>query len=216
MDLSSYRRRLGHSSAMEAMNAVTKQQTNATFRDSPNFKEVFLNGILTDARVSVEQDETQKQILFRPDTKIYKGDVIDYGGTHWLVNNTYDNDLFPTAFVDFCNEWLRWINAENKMFIYPCVVRGQNFDLQDGKYLVYSENIVEIWCPYNTDTKTIVPTMRFILNGKSYEIKGVDAISNVAFGKGFIHMKATETQMESDDNLNDEIADNRDEGWGSW
>jgi len=216
MDLSSYRRRLQQTSAMESMKAVTKQQTNMTFSDSPNFKEVFLNGTKIDARVSVEQDETQKQILFRPDTKVYKGDVIDFDGTHWLTNNTYDNDIFPTAFVDFCNEWLRWVDTANKNFVYPCVVRGQNFDIQEGKYLIYSEDIVEIWCQYNSDTKFITPKMRFILNGTPYEIKGVDAISNVNLGKGLIHMKAVETQIQADDNIADDIADNRNEGWGNW
>lgn len=216
MDLYKYRRRLKHLSAMEGMADNTKVIINNTFHESPNFKEVFLNGIKLDARVSVEEDQNQKSILFRPDTEVFKGDVVEYDGTHWLVNNTYDNDIYPTVFVDFCNEWLRWIDSTNKTLVYPCVVKGKTFDLNESRYVVYSENIVEITTPYNENTKKIVPKQRFLLNGKAYEIEGVDAISEVAFGKGIVQMKASETFAETLDNVVEQIADNKPNGWGGW
>jgi hypothetical protein len=219
MDMYRYRMRLGQESAMESMKAGTKLIVNQTFHESPTFRTVYLNGIEYDARVSVDNKETVKEILFRPDTVIDKGDVINFDGTHWLVNNTYDNDIYPTCSVELCNEWLRWIDDNNNSFAYPCVVSGKSYDLDDlkeGKYIIYSETTVEIYCQYNTDTKTIKPQTRFIFNGKPYQIDGVDAVSDVAFGKGLIRLKATETLVETDDNIPENIADNRDEGWGNW
>jgi hypothetical protein len=201
---------------MESIAESTKEIIEHTFHESPNYSEVFLNGVKFDARISVEEDEKRKTILFRPDTEIFKGDIIEAEDRHWLVNNTYDNSIYPTAFVDLCNEWLRWTDESGNMLVYPCVVSGKTIDLNEGKYLIYSENVVDILTPYNTDTMKIIPKQRFIFNGKAYQIEGVDAISEVSFGKGIVSMKATETLLEAEDNLDEEIADNNNEGWGDW
>jgi hypothetical protein len=201
---------------MDSMTEGTKDIINHTFHESPNYTEVFLNGIKFDARLSVEEDETRKTILFRPNTTIYKGDIVEANDKHYLINNTYDNDIYPTAFVDFCNEWLRWTNNNGELITYPCVVKGKTYDLNNDKFVIVSENTITISVSYNEDTKNISILQRFILNGKPFEIKGIDFLSDVAFGKGIIHMQATSSLAEVNDDLVDDVADNEGSGWGEW
>lgn len=215
MDLYKYRRRLKKDTAMNGIAESTKQIINNIFHESANYQFVFLNGIKFDARVSVEEDETKLEVLFRPNTEVNKGDIVEINANHWLVENVYTNDIYPTAYVLKCNEWLRW-KVDNVISVYPCVVKSTSISLEEGKYMIHSENLVEIITPYNEDTKKIKPTQRFILNDKAYEIEGTDILSNVIFGKGYITMKATETLQEVDDNFIDDIADNQGSNWGSW
>lgn len=216
MDLYKYRRKLKNSTAMESMTEGTKEIVNNTFHESPNYADVFLNGVKYDARIVIESDETQKKILFRPNTKIYKGDVIEVKDKHYLVNNTYDNEIYPTAYVDFCNEWLRWTDVNGILITYPCVVKGKTYDLNNDKFVVISESTITISVPYNENTKNIPILQRFILNGKPYKIEGIDALSDVAFGKGIIHMQGVQALTEAEDDLVDDVADNKGSGWGDW
>ncbi len=216
MDLYNYRRKLEKSTAMQSMADSTKEIINHTFHESPNYTELFLNGVKYDARLSVEENENRKTVLFRPNTKVYKGDVIEANDKHYLVNNTYDNDIYPTANVDFCNEWLRWTDNNGQLISYPCVVKGKTFDLDNNAFVIVSDTRIEISTPYNEFTKNISMLQRFILNGKPYRIEGIDALTDVAFGKGIIHMQGIQALTEAEDDFVEEVADNQGSGWGDW
>jgi hypothetical protein len=216
MDLYNYRRRLLHDNSMEAMANTTKVIVEKTFREAPNFKVVFLNGYEVDARIDTENDSNQLSILFKPNTKVYKGDIINFDTTHWLVNNTNDNPIYPTAYVDLCNEWLRWIDDLGEAKVYPAVIVNKKYDLNQDKFLILADNILTIRVPYNNDTKKIKQLQRFIINDIPYEIHGIDAISNVNLGKGYIELKAEQSLLEANDNLDTDIADNESSNWGEW
>lgn len=216
MDLYNYRRRLSNDNAMGEMTNTTKAFVENTFHDAPNFKEVFLNGYETDARIDTENDSNQLSILFRPNTKVNKGDIINFDTTHWLVNNTNDNPIFPTAYVDLCNEWLRWIDDSDISKVYPAVVISKKYDLNQDEQIIIAENTLTIRIPYNNDTKKIKHLQRFIINDIPYEIHGIDAISNVNLGIGYIELKAEQSLLEASDDLNTDIANNDGSNWGAW
>ena len=54
------------------------------------------------------------------------------------------------------------------------------------------------------------------LNDTPYEIRGIDAISNVNLGKGFIELKAQQSLLTADDHLDNDIANNEGHNWGAW
>lgn len=218
MDLYKYRRRLANDTAMDAMLDHTKAIVDNTFHEAPNFKEVFLNGIKLEARIDTENDNNQLSILFRPNTQIYKGDIIEIDSKHWLVNNTLDDSIYPTAYVDLCNEWLRWIDENGTSLVYPAVINNKTYGLNqdENEYIIFGENILIIKVQYNNDTKKIKPLTRFIINDLPYEIQGIDAISNVNVGKGFMELKAEQTLLEVTDDLETDVANNEGSGWGEW
>lgn len=216
MEMYNYRRRLANGNAMEEMMNSTMAIVDNAFREAPNFKEVFLNGYKTDTRIDTENDNTQLSILFRPNTEVFKGDIINFDSTHWLVNNTNDNPIYPTAYVDLCNEWLKWNDDEGLSKVYPAVVISKKYDLNQDEQIIIAENTLTIRVSYNNDTKKIKHLQRFIINDTPYEIRGIDAISNVNLGKGFIELKAQQSLLTADDDLDNDIANNEGSNWGAW
>ena len=216
MEMYNYRRRLANGNAMEEMMNSTMAIVDNAFREAPNFKEVFLNGYKTDTRIDTENDNTQLSILFRPNTEVFKGDIINFDSTHWLVNNTNDNPIYPTAYVDLCNEWLKWNDDEGLSKVYPAVVISKKYDLNQDEQIIIAENTITIRVSYNNDTKKIKHLQRFIINDTPYEIRGIDAISNVNLGKGFIELKAQQSLLTADDDLDNDIANNEGSNWGAW
>jgi S-adenosylmethionine:tRNA-ribosyltransferase-isomerase (queuine synthetase) len=216
MDLYNYRRRLSNNTAMDEMTNTTKVIVDKTFHEAPNFKEIFLNGYKTDARINTAKDNNELTILFRPNTKVFKGDIINFDTTHWLVNNTNDNPIYPTAFVSLCNEWLRWIDDTGTTKVYPAVIVTKKYDLNQDEQIIVSENTLTILTPFNNDTKKIKHLQRFIINDIPYEIHGIDAISNVNLGKGYIELKAEQSLVTAEDNLDTDIANNDGSNWGAW
>ena len=69
---------------------------------------------------------------------------------------------------------------------------------------------------FNNDTKKIKHLQRFIINDIPYEIHGIDAISNVNLGKGYIELKAEQSLVTAEDNLDTDIANNDGSNWGAW
>lgn len=216
MDLSNYRRRLSNDTAMEKMANTTKTFVDNDFHDAPNFKEVFLNGYIKDARIDRGKDSNHLSILFRPDTNINKGDIIDFDSTHWLITKTNDNPIFPTAFVDQCNEWLKWNDDDGLIKVYPAVVETKKYDLNQDEQIIIAENTITIQVQYNNDTRKIKQLQRFIINDIPYEIRGIDAISNVNVGKGFIELKAEQSLLTNNDDLDTDLANNEGSNWGAW
>jgi hypothetical protein len=145
---------------------------------------------------------------------------VEFNSTHWLVVDIYDNDIYPTAYVELCNDWLRWKNITGNIVAYPCVAKGQKISLDEGKYenryVVLSENVVTIRVQNNADTKAILPRQRFILHDIPYEVKGIDIITNVLNGKGYIELEAEQSLSEVTDDTENDIADNEDSNWGDW
>jgi hypothetical protein len=218
MDLYKYRRRLDTDSAMNSIENNTKDIVNYTFHESPNFKKVFLNGYEVESRVNLEDDSNEKSIQFRPDTEVNKGDVIEINGTHWLTVKVYDNSIYPTAYVQLCNEWLKWIDETGQTLIYPASIQNKDkrFNLNEDEYVTIAEDMLTLLTPYNKDTQKIKPLQRFIIGDIPYEVHGIDAISNVALGKGYIELKAQHSLIEHNDNFEDDIANNDGSGWGAW
>ena len=220
MDMYNYRRRLSNDNSMEAMKNNTIAFVENTFREAPNFKEVFLNGYKKDARIDSEirkfKSSNHLSVLFRPNTKVYKGDIVEFDTTHWLVKDIVDNPIYPSATVEFCNEWLRWIDDEGLSKVYPAVVISKKYDLNQDEQIIIAENTLTIRVSYNNDTKKIKHLQRFIINDTPYEIRGIDAISNVNLGKGFIELKAQQSLLTADDDLDNDIANNEGSNWGAW
>ena len=222
MDMYNYRRRLSNDNSMEAMKNNTIAFVENTFREAPNFKEVFLNGYKKDARIDseirgrVSKDSNHLSVLFRPNTKVYKGDIVEFDTTHWLVKDIVDNPIYPSATVEFCNEWLRWIDENKEYKTYPAVVSNEKFDLNQDKYIISADNTITICVSYNNDTKKIKNLQRFIFNDLAYEIRGIDALSYVSVGKGYIELKGEQTLSEVNDDLDSDIADNESSNWGAW
>ena len=189
------------------MNSTMAIVDNA-FREAPNFKEVFLNGYKTDTRIDTENDNTQLSHFIQTKTEVFKGDIINFDSTHWLVNNTNDNPIYPTAYVDLLKLWLKWNDDEGLSKVYPAVVISKKYDLNEDEQIIIAENTLTIRVSYNNDTKKIKHLQRFIINDTPYEIRGIDAISNVNLGKGFIELKAQQSLLTADDDLDNDIANN--------
>lgn len=216
MDLDVYKRRLGGTTSSEALFNASIEQTNQLFKDSPMFQVVKLNGVDTDSRVSLEKDSTERQLLLRPQTSVKKGVVATFEGEDWLVVNYIPNKVFPKAKVKLCNALLKWNDGVSTKE-YPCVAKEKTVKLnEDDDFVVTSENEIEVSTPFNNDTKTIAIKQRFLIGSKTYEVIGIDDITNVVNNVGILKLILEVTNTSESDDTIVGVADNdtSNDGWG--
>lgn len=219
MDLNSYRNRVNASDSMDAITGHTKLFINHTFPESPLFAQVMVEGVTLDARIGNDAKSNERQLLFRPDTSIYKGDIVQFQAENWLTLDFIADEIYPKADVRLCNQWLKWRNGNDILVSYPVVVLGKTFELeQDERFMLTPERDLVVLAQYNPSTTELRLQQRFLLEKQSYEIVGIDDLSEVHNEHGIIKIYLELTSLQTTDDVVEEVADNdkTDTGWGNW
>lgn len=215
MDLNVYKRRLGATSSSEALVNASRNQVKALFKDSPLYKIITLDGIPKGVRVNFIK-ENERQLLLQPEDSTNKGAIAIIDGVSWLVKEIIPDLIYPKANLAFCNQIVKWTDS-NGTHQYPAVAKGKGYKLEEEKdFVKVAEGDVVIQIPYNAVTSTIKETQRFIFGGRAYEVTGIDNITNVVGGFGYLDITLELTSIAETDDTTNTIADNTTDtsGWG--
>jgi FtsP/CotA-like multicopper oxidase with cupredoxin domain len=183
---------------------------NQTFSQSPTYVQINVDGTPMDTRVIRTEFPWIKNLLFRPNTKINIGAVVEVGSETWLVSKFEPHPLYPKAEILKCNESLRWKDSNQTFYSHPCVQQSLHREVaytQDALMQTIKYQI-RVFVQLNNDTKTIKIGQRFILGSTAYIVVGIDDVSNVYDGAGLIEIMLEATQSTAGDDMINKIADN--------
>ena len=196
----------------------TKSFINSSFANSPSYRLGKLNG--TDIDFLFESGDNKKDqfgekiFIFRPDTVVYRGDIIQIDSDNFIAFDINDRtSISPRVTGILCDTVLNWKDASGTTYSYPCVTvpyRSVRTIQSDSYTLNLAEGHMFAVVQMNTDTQTIALKQRFILGNQVYEISGIDD-SNYAYnGKGIIYFTVTVSTKDSrfNDDWVNRIADN--------
>jgi hypothetical protein len=219
MDLSKYEKTIGYSSISESHIGSTIQNVNEYINNSPNLATVIVQSVEVECVINNSKKFGEKNILFRPQTKIDVGDYIGYNEETYLTMNTVPSEIYPKAEVKICNKSLKW-NLNSILVEYPCVVSGEVYKedttTEDSLVITHDADLV-VYVQYNSQTTQIKPKQRFVFNGYAFEVDGIDSVSKVFSEKGLIKLELNSVSISDSDNTTDEIADDSsNSGWGGW
>jgi hypothetical protein len=195
--------------------SVTKSSislVNSTFADSPSYGTVTLNGVNKEARINISDDSKELSLLYRPLTLSNVGDFIIFNGVNWLVFSVKNHEVYPKAVAQRCNESLKWKDSTGTIKEYKAVIAsgGTSFGIDDADRIEMNtlEGELRAYVQYNSFTKTIVATQRFIIGSQVYQIKGMDDVTDVINGSGLIRFSLRLTTKSPLDDFVNKVADN--------
>lgn len=198
-------------SPTDTLKQATKLSVNLSIKNSASYKKVLIDGAEYDSRVIIDsKNYTKATILFRPETVVHRGSVVQIEGKNWLATDREENDVYPKLSLSMCNNSLKWMDSSGAQHEAPCVImnpssfsvdESQSFNIPDGAYRALA--------PYTPETQLVDVKQRFIINGKVYEVIGVDNVTNIFDGYGYMVFVIKYTTKTADDNFADRVADNK-------
>lgn len=195
--------------------AVTEVIINRSFADSPSFRVGTLNNNSLDLRVErgkdLKDENNSKTFLFRPNSVVDRGDLIDVDGDNWIViDRNYTNNLLPKADVLLCNEHLNW-DQDGSLISYPCATRQYRplrSIKEDREDINLPSGYLFVLAPHNEDTRKVKLRQRFILGDQAYEVVGVDSTTYVYRDKGVVYFSVSIVPEKDRDDITNRVADN--------
>jgi hypothetical protein len=186
---------------------------NDKFADSPFYANIPINGVNTDVRIVQSDDKIpdNKTLLFKPQTVINRGSYAVIGNYTWMTTDFFDNDIFPKATIWRCNMQLKWKDVNGVLHSYWAVVKDvsqRELNIKSDKMFDMPNTKMVLSVQFNNDTAAILNKTRFLWNGKPYIIQGIDSISHVFNGQGYIDMTFSADEINPADDLVNGIADN--------
>lgn len=187
----------------EAQFNSTANFINSTFKDSPFYKIVKINGADVEVRVSDVTSTVRgsniepvrfssKYLHFRPYVKVNIGDSVDYDGREWLITDFQINDLYPTAKMGQCNNTLTYqigvtkvktgVDAMNRPVytdtpIYdtkPCIIDTRIDGVTLNQPINLPAGQISITLQYDTNSKLIKENDELALYERKYKVIGID------------------------------------------
>lgn len=200
-----YRARLGADggSEIEAEINSTKQFVNSNFKQNPSYQVITVDGVQHEAIVDNGKLPNTKQILFKPDTQVFTGQIaiVESNGmtSKYLTSQTIPNEIYPKVLSMKCNNVMNVGGIE-----VDCVItnelRGQHIfrEETDGDVaLTVPKDSLIGFLPYNSISNTIKHLDKFVLNGTTWEVGAIDKISLVDGNFGIIQLMLRLTTSES-------------------
>lgn len=190
-----------------SMSESTKQVIRKSFKDSPSYKSVLINGVATDARIIDGKDSSYKTMLLLPNTVLNNGIYIYYNLNYWLVTDFVQNEINPKALIQKCNHELKWQDSNGLICAEPCIATRSlltKMDIIDNKYgIQLLEGEMNIYVQNNSNTCTIISGKRFYIGSQVYKVTGIDDVSD----EGIIRFAMKVDVENNNDNRNLRICD---------
>lgn len=175
----------------------SKRIVNDKFYTSPSFVVVKLNGINTDSIVNEDTTYSEKMIIFRPDTLVDIGSVVEYKGKKYLVMSFVDNEIYPKGELKFCNSTYslpgtitRTQTGTNEFdepiysetvgtpTLLPCIAETTILSDDTNEAINLPEGNILVTISY-TEHADLVEGKEFTMYGTTYQIIGIDYTKSV-------------------------------------
>ncbi len=223
MDLKNYEKILSVKTVGEAFAQDTVNIINNDFQNSPSYKNALVNGVEEDILLKFTKNFNKREIFFRPLKMFAKGTYVELDGKTYMVMEFIPNPIYPKAQITMCNDTLRWKGSDDSIIEYRCVIEGVGLSIDSDKptdnerFITKSDGELDVYIPYNSDTKGIEVEQRFIFDGSAYDVLSIDKLTNVIDGQGIIKLTIKSTLKTDSDNIEDGVADDSsNSGWSGW
>jgi hypothetical protein len=187
----------------DSQKIATKQVIINSFKDSPSYKSVLINGIPTDVRLSAGKEtnfkvmslSNFKSMYLLPDTTVNIGAVVTIDSEYWIVTDFQLSDIYPSAQLQKSNQLLKWQNSNYQIKTVHSIITNKFDYIDDDKFMITSSAIFTITIPSNTDTVLIKRNDRFLFNNSAYTITHIDSTTV----PGLLKLSATESVLGEND-----------------
>ena len=138
----------------------------------------------------------------------FLGKYYRFNNYTWLTINTNTTiGSSSTAILQRCNNSLKWYDKTGVLHEWPCVferkLSSTQFDLgSEGVAEVEATTLIKV--QRNSETQGIEYNQRFIFNGRAFQVNQI----NNHISDTYLELYAFETQIQSNDDLINNIANN--------
>src|SRR5690606_1827400 len=171
----------------------TKDLVSRSFKDSPSYIVVRLDGLNVDARVTSRKKRAEKEISFLPDTNFNIGSLVNYKNEDYLVVDKFDSEIFPKANLKLCNTSLSLTSEPSQVdtgevdwrgnpiyeetpgetIVIPCIVESKIYYNQSTEAINLPDGHLQIILSY-TEHKDIALNGKITVYNENYQIVEVD------------------------------------------
>lgn len=178
----------GSSPTESSLNAG-KRDVNYKFASSPSYTLVLVDDNKTEAIVTSKSEYNEKEIIFRPDTKLNIGAVVEFRDTNYLLMEFIERDLDPKGLLNLCNNVFIAKGQSIRIVVGTNPFTGQPvYEYQEGINLSYpciaTKTMIneDLNLPINTDRDLIKVTLpyfdfkedTFEMYEEKYQVKSID------------------------------------------
>jgi hypothetical protein len=198
----------GGNSRDALMNGL-KNTLAKSFKDSPSYYSVSINGATTDVHIVDDSDAKEQKLLLTQSTSpLNAGDLVLWNGEYWLtlIVDDMGDGLYYRGTIKKCPSSLKWLDEEGEIKEAWFIISSQTqrgLGLNDGNIIILPNERRYIAVQKNAVTLKIVKGQRFILdNGRAWRVSSVNTLET-----GLINIELEETQLNpSIDNVTLRVA----------
>lgn len=223
MNYSVYKKRIG-------INGITRREREINnfkdkiiryAKDNPSYKEVKINNVDDVLIVDSSTNLDTFSIKSTPDHNFYAGDIVDWENAKWLIlTSRHDKEVYCKGMMQKCTYELKWQNKNRDIIKQPVIVSsgtGKVITSSSGKIeisnlVITGANERVVYISYNEESKKIKRLDRFFIDNDletplPYRVTGIDNVTNVYDGHGYIMLNLKEDTLHDDDNISLMICD---------
>lgn len=205
----------------ERMRENTDSKIASQIMNSPNYRKVFSGGTWYDVRVIQGERVGDLEIIFYPNTSIALGSIVEMGTEKWLLTYlSHDTTITKKGLLKRCNQTLKWkkdgIDYQIESHITSYYTLGA-YDVEAKTDMDYdiAKGGLFAHIPINAISKTIVLGDAYVIEGYTYEVAGIDNVTNVLNGRGTIKLTLMRT-MSDGKPVSDNTKNKLNQGGGLW
>lgn len=217
--LTNYRTRLGFDGNSQSRNLKGQSITikEASFTDSPSYKEVLVDGKFYDARILQDvsatvktglgnyQIEFREGVVFRAGTYVEIKNIFDEYET-WMIMEVSDDVMFPLHPIKKCTKQIRWKNTKGEV-IERWLAFDDSYKLYDGirtydNTTSIPEGTRTILLPLDSETIHLKLDKRFLLDApgiteepEAWKVVNRNAISRARGDYGIVMLALEQDQF---------------------
>lgn len=183
-----------------------KQQINDGFTDTIDYHFVEKSDGTKQGLIIVhEKDKHKKSIKSRPDETIDYGCYYKWNNVNWLVINVdSDNQLYVSAEMQECNNYLKWIDKDGKTQSYPCISEEiTKVSPNYNKLVITQQGDIVVTVQQNADTNLLTINTRFLFGiQNNYSAFRIDFVDNFTESGLLVLYMRVDTLAAEDDLVN--------------
>jgi hypothetical protein len=190
----------------------------SSFKNSPHYTQVIVDGVLMDAIKQLDKDSKVKNLVFLPSTTVSIGGTVTISSETWLIMDFDANPLYPKAKINRCNQSVKWVNGATTLE-YPCVMTSEILDSDSNAKMNLPKSEFLVYLKYNGDTVVLKEGKRLVLGDRAYEVIAYDNITHVVDSTGVLTLRVKTDLTRDTDDLDERVAENPSStsgGWSRW
>lgn len=178
----------------DSMVKNTKNVMESAIQEHPFHKIVEIDGDDYDSALIRTNEGNVKQLLLDPsiDEDSLIGKFVKFNDETWLIIDYFENEVFPSVEIKYCNHQLNWKDGEDE-YNYPCVITNTLSNREDVKssrygYFLPDDSLI-VLTQLNEDTNKIKYFQRFLFDEfRAWRVTAIDNVSQVDKNGGILQM----------------------------